>query len=470
MLVKGGLRAWLAGLDEQRQKHDDGGVITWNKSTSIPSHFTRSNPPPHLQPPPTQGGMFDWTQGTQSRAWLFKSVEELGTSCHPPPSTPPSFLTPFPHHNTAELRAKAHRLAKEGIREGDDVPMPRSFASRLSTEGKGGSSSSSSSTSGRPPPHPTTTAGVKRPRPDDEDDKASTDKKRVPTAELEALTAEDEEALLQYFGYMIQDSCGHRSESIKRGLHVQATALTFFYRFFLSNSMLDFDPKVVLMACMFLAGKVEYDYIRLSELKDVFGEKYGRHIIEFEGRLLQGLGFCLKTFHPYNPFFGLVNGLENVNHVKKLGLAAADLSRLFAAGQETIDLLLPTDLPLLHAPARIALAVLVVCAAELGMVEPVEGYLSYCFEEEDEYTAIMDEVALIRPAVERARRDVPKSLEKRKQSRMEVWKDAMARLKKAARWGTKGEGKKRKKSKGGGDNGSVASMGSSGPEVGGEEG
>jgi hypothetical protein len=53
---------------------------------------------------------------------------------------------------------------------------------------------------------------------------------------------------------------------------------------------------------------------------------------------------------------------------------------------------------------------------------------------------------------------------------MEVWKDAMARLKKAARWGTKGEGKTRKKSKGGGDNGSVASMGSSGPEVGGEEG
>ncbi|KAM3576304.1 hypothetical protein VYU27_001836 [Nannochloropsis oceanica] len=394
--------------------------------------------------------MFDWTQGTQSRAWLFKSAEEL-----------------------AELRAKAHQLAKEGIREGRGVPMPRSFASRLSTESSSSSSSSSSGSSGRLPPHPTTTAGVKRPRPNEEDNKFKADDKGVPTAELEALTPGDEEALLQYFGYMIQDSCGHRSESIKRGLSVQATALTFFYRFFLSNSMLDFDPKVVLMACMFLAGKVEYDYIRLSELKDVFGEKYGRHIIEFEGSLLQGLGFCLKTYHPYNPFFGLVNGLENVNHVKKLGLTAADLSRIYAAGQETIDLLLPTDLPLLHTPARIALAVLLVCAVDLGMVEPVESYLSYCFEEEDEYASIMNEVALIRPAVEKARHDVPKTLEERKQSRMETWKEAMAGLKKAARWGTKGEGKKRKKSKGsagGGDNGSVASMGGSGPEEVAEDG
>jgi len=422
-------------------------------------------------------GMFDWTQGTQFRAWLYRSAEELGTFlCFPPTLQNATRLNGiFNVALTAALRAKAHHLAKQAIHEGKAVPMPHCYASRLSPDvGKGSSSTTtegnpSRSPSGHPsmdPTKPKLVSGIKRPRPDGEEETQDglcwASAKDGQMRELDALAPEDEVALLQYFAYMIQDACGHRSESIKRGLHVQATALTFFKRFFLSNSMLDFDPKVVLMACVFLAGKVEYEYIRLSELKDVFGEKYGRKIIEFEGCLLQGLGFCLKAYHPYNPFFGLINGLEKVNHVKKLGLTPDSLSRLCTAGQETIDLILPTDLPLLHAPARIALAVLVTCAAECDLMEPVAEYLSYCFEEEDEYDTIMKEVALIRPAVEAAQEEVPKSPTERKESRIEDWRAAMTRLKKAARWGGKGEGKKRKKSKGGAAgecNGSATDLG-----------
>lgn len=229
---------------------------------------------------------------------------------------------------TAELRARAQALAKEGMLQGAEVrqlrraaggqthsglcgcgwlqppdhlfptppltkqPTPRSFASRLSGGGNSGK------------PAATQAAGVKRPLPAEQPLSQS--------AELEAVTAADEATLLRYFCYMIQDACGHKSESIKRGPHVAATAMAYFRRFFLSNSMLDFDPKVALMACIFLAGKIEYEYIRLGELRDVFGDKYGRAIIDFEGPLLQGLGFHLKLFHPYNPFFGLVNGLECV--------------------------------------------------------------------------------------------------------------------------------------------------------------
>ena len=148
------------------------------------------------------------------------------------------------------------------------------------------------------------------------------------------MTAADEAALLKYFCYMIQDACGHKSESIKRGPHVAATAMAYFRRFFLSNSMLDFDPKVALMACIFLAGKVEYEYIRLGELRDVFGDKYGRAIIDFEGPLLQGLGFHLKLFHPYNPFFGLVNGLECVRACVRACVGGPTRVDLSMAGAE----------------------------------------------------------------------------------------------------------------------------------------
>lgn len=273
--------------------------------------------------------MFDFTQGTQARGWLFKSPEELSalglvreddtTRQDPTLACPLDPLTHTHTRLTGELRARAQALAKEGMLQGAEVrrfadaastprlnhfptpphtkqPTPRSFASRLS----GGSSSSGK-------PSATQAAGVKRPLP--------AEQPLPQSAELEAVTAADEATLLRYFCYMIQDACGHKSESIKRGPHVAATAMAYFRRFFLSNSMLDFDPKVALMACIFLAGKIEYEYIRLGELRDVFGDKYGRAIIDFEGPLLQGLGFHLKLFHPYNPFFGLVNGLECVGRL-----------------------------------------------------------------------------------------------------------------------------------------------------------
>ena len=58
----------------------------------------------------------------------------------------------------------------------------------------------------------------------------------------------------------------------------------------------------------------------------------------------------------------------------------------------------------------------------------------------------------------------PADLEERKTSQMEVWKGCMAKLKKAARWGSTGKaakgGRKKSKGGGGGDTASVASMGS----------
>lgn len=139
------------------------------------------------------------------------------------------------------------------------------------------------------------------------------------------------------------------------------------------------------------------------------------------------------------------------------------------------------------------MAVLLLAAEATGLKGPVDEFLAYCFEEEDEHGDIMADVERILP---RVREEVqvrfqvhewrlrlvivrlvhalgiinhihtpqrtPADLEERKTSQMEVWKGCMAKLKKAARWGSAGKAKGggRKKSKGGGDTASVASTGS----------
>ena len=56
-----------------------------------------------------------------------------------------------------------------------------------------------------------------------------------------------------------------------------------------------------------------------------------------------------------------------------------------------------TDLPLLFPPARLALAVLLLAAEATGLKGPVDEFLEYCFEEEDEHGDIMADVERILP-------------------------------------------------------------------------
>ncbi|KAJ1344479.1 hypothetical protein BSLG_000003 [Batrachochytrium salamandrivorans] len=46
---------------------------------------------------------------------------------------------------------------------------------------------------------------------------------------------------------------------------VQATAIVFFKRFYLNNTVMDYDPKIILMTCLFLSTKVENSLMSLDE-------------------------------------------------------------------------------------------------------------------------------------------------------------------------------------------------------------
>eukprot|EP00850_Spirogloea_muscicola_P010445 SM000061S19272 [mRNA] locus=s61:492086:495148:+ [translate_table: standard] len=120
--------------------------------------------------------------------------------------------------------------------------------------------------------------------------------------------------------------------ALKMNPYAIATAIVYWQRFYLCQSLTKSDPHLIAAACLLLAGKVDEDF---RYLKDVVVKAYvlkmkkdpaavqaikredvfirdKELVLQAEALLLQTLDFDLKINHPYIPL---------ANMLKKLGLA-----------------------------------------------------------------------------------------------------------------------------------------------------
>ena len=74
---------------------------------------------------------------------------------------------------------------------------------------------------------------------------------------LRTITAQDEIKLAKFYQSKMQKLCKELMRAFGFKPKVQGTALTFFKRFYLGCSMLDHDPKNIMVTCIYLACKVQ---------------------------------------------------------------------------------------------------------------------------------------------------------------------------------------------------------------------
>lgn len=140
------------------------------------------------------------------------------------------------------------------------------------------------------------------------------------------------------------------AKQFKLPKEVCACALTFFQRFFLFRSVLDFNPELVGLACLYLASKSEEVVIAISDLCK-FTKYASTSILSVEVAVLDALDFKLQVHHPFIPLKGLThqavgNGIISSKEMKSL------LLRM----EEIVEYLHLTDAILQFAPAHLALA------------------------------------------------------------------------------------------------------------------
>eukprot|EP00884_Botryococcus_braunii_P005003 jgi/Botrbrau1/14503/Bobra.0350s0008.1 len=181
-----------------------------------------------------------------------------------------------------------------------------------------------------------------------------------PKKKPKAVSVADELKLLRFYGGKLQEICATFRFPIK----VASAGITFLKRFYLSFSVLDYDPKDIFLTAIYLACKVEESYIGAEQFcREVKQDE--QTVLQKEPIVLQGLNFDLITYGPYRSLEGFLLDMEEaleqpgaLDESFRKVLEGGGLTKLRGSARAAADALMLTDAPLLFPPAQLALAAL----------------------------------------------------------------------------------------------------------------
>lgn len=186
------------------------------------------------------------------------------------------------------------------------------------------------------------------------------------------LSPDEEATLVTFYACKISSLIGPKAfiSRLRRESKVTATAALLFRRFYLSNSVMIFDPKAVMVAAAFLASKVEdatADVRYLEEGTQAMNAPVTlSEIIPNELNLLQGCHFDLLCFHPFKAALALTEDLRTFlksdkgQSLVERPISGQDLKPMYDKAREILEDYLCSDLPLIYTPGQVGLASLIV--------------------------------------------------------------------------------------------------------------
>ncbi|CAI5534627.1 unnamed protein product [Closterium sp. Naga37s-1] len=170
-----------------------------------------------------------------------------------------------------------------------------------------------------------------------------------------ALSEEEERVMCRYYEGKIQEVCA----AFRFPYKIYSTSLQYFKRFFLMCSVMEHDPKSIMLTAIYIACKVDEVHVSAEE----FGRGIGQDpqvVLGCEVHVLQTLKFDLICYGPYRAIDGFLLQLEQLlgepfasqpEDVKTRTIQALTHGAYAAVGSIFL-----TDAPLLFPPGQLALA------------------------------------------------------------------------------------------------------------------
>ncbi|OQS04713.1 cyclin-H, partial [Thraustotheca clavata] len=178
------------------------------------------------------------------------------------------------------------------------------------------------------------------------------DEVEVPPNELNLLTQEEEKLVLNFYQVQVQDSC---TRLFRTSDKVKSAAVVLFKRFYLSNSVMEFHPKFIAPTVIYVAGKVEEQYISVDNISEQLQVDV-THVVAHEMVVLEGVRFQLIMYHPFRALTGFIDDIRVFYKSRSVDLNIPMLQSLHATTTTCINDLILTNAPLLYPPACLALA------------------------------------------------------------------------------------------------------------------
>ncbi|XP_038713304.1 cyclin-H1-1 isoform X3 [Tripterygium wilfordii] len=182
------------------------------------------------------------------------------------------------------------------------------------------------------------------------------------------LNIDEERIMRVYYEYKIREVC----DAFYFPHKIQATALIYFKRFYLQWSVMEHDPKHVMLSCVYAACKVEENHVSAEELGKGISQDH-QMILNYEMVVFQSLEFDLIVYTPYRSVEGFINDIEEFSHIE--GEQIQMLKDFHRTAIAEVDKIMFTDAPLLIPPGQLALAALRSANKVHGVVD-FERYLS----------------------------------------------------------------------------------------------
>ncbi|KAM9823234.1 cyclin-H [Syngnathus typhle] len=199
------------------------------------------------------------------------------------------------------------------------------------------------------------------------------------------LDRHEEEVLFRNYERTLLDFCNVFKPAMPKS--VIGTAIMYFRRFYMNNSLMEYHPKIIMLTCAYLACKVEEFNVSSSQFvgnlvqeSPAEQERASEQILEYELLLIQQLNFHLVVHNPYRPLEGLLIDLKTRYHTLE------NPESLRKNVDDFLAYAAMTDAGLLFSPSQIALTAILSSASRAGL--NVESYLTECLGLKGEQEAL----------------------------------------------------------------------------------
>jgi len=180
------------------------------------------------------------------------------------------------------------------------------------------------------------------------------------------LTFKECEIVLQFFEKKLSDFCNKFRPHMPK--NVFGTALQYFKRFYLSNSIMDYHPKEILVTSAYLACKAEEFNVTMEQfVANINGnkERATEIILNHELLLMEQLNFHITVHNPWRPVEGLIIDIKT-RLVPDLPVRM-EVEQFRPEIEKFLDDCISlTNASLIYAPSQIALAAVIHGASKNG--------------------------------------------------------------------------------------------------------
>ncbi|EGV65404.1 hypothetical protein PSN45_002429 [Yamadazyma tenuis] len=173
---------------------------------------------------------------------------------------------------------------------------------------------------------------------------------------VDLITLQEERKYLNFYSKNIIQAANF----FQMPTQVKASAMAFFKRFYLFNSVMQYHPKYVLYTCLFLAAKSENYFISINSFCEPLQKTEPKDVLDLEFIVLQSLKFTIMVHHPFRPLYGFFLDFQEV--LLQPSPASSDITidkigQLYDQAKKWLnDHGLISDVSFFYTPPQIALA------------------------------------------------------------------------------------------------------------------